>query len=51
MADSQLDTAAASDKPERPSIVRFLLWAAVGLALILGVLLFFRYTRLMTPLL
>ena len=51
MADSQLDTAATSEKPERTSIVRFVLWLAVAVALILGVVLFFRYTRLMTPLL
>jgi uncharacterized membrane protein YjfL (UPF0719 family) len=51
MADPQLDTAASPAKSERPSIVRFLLWAAVGVALVVGVVLFFRYTRLMTPLL
>jgi type VI protein secretion system component VasF len=50
MADSQLDTA-GSEKAERPSIVRFVLWAVVGVALVVGVVLFFRYTRLMTPLL
>ncbi len=52
MADPQLDyTAAGSAKPERTSIVRVLLWAAVGVALVVGIVLFFRYTRLMTPLL
>ena len=50
MADSQFDTA-GSAKPERASIVRFALWAAVAVALIVGVVLFFRYTRLLTPLL
>ena len=50
MADSQLDTA-GTPKPERTSIVRFVLWTAVGIALIIGVVLFFRYTRLITPLL
>ncbi|HEY2377062.1 MAG TPA: hypothetical protein VGH98_13885 [Gemmatimonadaceae bacterium] len=50
MADSQLDTS-ASAKEERPSIVRFSLWAAVAIALIVGLVLFFRYTRLLTPLL
>ena len=50
MADSQFDTI-GSTKTERPSFVRFALWAAVGIALVLGVVLFFRYTRLLTPLL
>jgi hypothetical protein len=27
------------------------LWAAVGVALVVGIVLFFRYTRLITPLL
>jgi len=50
MADSQFDSA-ASDKPERTSIVRFVLWATVAVALVVGLVLFFRYTRLLTPLL
>ena len=50
MADSQLDSS-GSAKAARTSIVRFVLWAAVAVALIVGLLLFFRYTRLMTPLL
>lgn len=51
MIDSQLDTATTPAKAERSSIVRFVLWASVGVALIVGVVLFFRYTRLLTPLL
>jgi uncharacterized membrane protein YjfL (UPF0719 family) len=51
MADPQLDTAASPAKPEHASIVRFVLWAAVGVALVVGIVLFFRYTRLITPLL
>jgi hypothetical protein len=39
------------DKSERTSIVRFALWTAVFIALIGGLVLFFRYTKLMTPLL
>jgi uncharacterized membrane protein YjfL (UPF0719 family) len=50
MADSQLDSS-GSAKAERTSIVRFVLWASVAIALIVGLVLFFRYTRLMTPLL
>jgi uncharacterized membrane protein YjfL (UPF0719 family) len=50
MADTQIDSA-GSAKTERTTIVRFVLWAAVGIALVVGVVLFFRYTRLLTPLL
>jgi len=50
MADSQLDST-GSAKADRPSIVRFVLWAAVAIMLVVGLVLFFRYTRLMTPLL
>jgi predicted secreted protein len=50
MADSQLDSS-DSAKAERTSIVRAVLWATVAIALIVGLVLFFRYTRLMTPLL
>lgn len=39
------------EKAERTSVVRVVLWAAVAIALIVGLVLFFRYTRLMTPLL
>lgn len=38
-------------KAERTSIVRFVLWAIVFVTLIFGIVLFFRYTKLMTPLL
>ena len=31
--------------------MRVVLWAAVAIALIVGLVMFFRYTRLMTPLL
>ena len=50
MADSQLDSSTPA-KAERRSVVRVLLWTAVGIALVVGLVLFFRYTRLMTPLL
>ena len=50
MADSQLDSS-SPEKAERTSIVRAVLWATVAIALIVGLVLFFRYTRLMTPLL
>jgi hypothetical protein len=50
MADTQLENA-ASEKPERASFIRVLLWIAVAIALVVGLVLFFRYTRLMTPLL
>ena len=50
MTDSQLENA-ASEKPERASIVRVVLWITVAIALVVGLVLFFRYTRLMTPLL
>ena len=50
MADSQLDSS-DPEKAERTSIVRAVLWATVAIALIVGLVLFFRYTRLMTPLL
>jgi len=50
MTSPQVDNI-VSEKTERVSIVRFALWAAVFLALILGLVLFFRYTKLMTPLL
>jgi len=39
------------EKTERTSIVRFALWTAVFITLIVGLVLFFRYTKLMTPLL
>jgi hypothetical protein len=50
MADSQLDST-GSAKSDRSSIVRFVLWATVAIVLVVGLVLFFRYTRLMTPLL
>lgn len=39
------------EKTERASLMRFALWTAVFLTLIVGLVLFFRYTKLMTPLL
>jgi len=50
MTDSQLENT-TSEKPERASFVRVLLWVAVAIALVVGLVLFFHYTRLMTPLL
>ena len=50
MTDSQLSSS-SSAKAERTSIVRVVLWAAVAIALVIGLVLFFRYTKLMTPLL
>ena len=50
MADPQLESS-GSAKAERTSIVRAVLWATIAVALIVGLILFFRYTRLMTPLL
>jgi len=38
-------------KAERTSIVRFMLWTAVFVALVVGLVLFFKYAKLMTPLL
>ena len=50
MTDSPLENS-PSEKRERASFVRVLLWTAVAIALVVGLVLFFRYTRLMTPLL
>jgi hypothetical protein len=50
MTDPQLG-GSESAKTERTSVVRAVLWAMVLIALIAGLVLFFRYTRLMTPLL
>ncbi len=50
MTDPQLSSP-GSAKEERTSVVRVVLWAAVAIALIVGLVMFFRYTRLMTPLL
>jgi hypothetical protein len=50
MADSELSGSEAA-KVDRPTWLRTLLWAAVGIALIVGLVLFFRYTRHITPLL
>ena len=50
MIDPQM-TSSGDAKAERMSIVRVLLWAGVAIALVAGLVLFFRYTRLMTPLL
>jgi cytochrome c-type biogenesis protein CcmH/NrfF len=49
MADSEFSGSTA--KEDRPTWLRALLWAAVGIALVVGLVLFFRYTRHMTPLL
>lgn len=50
MTDPQMSNS-GSAKGERTSVVRVVLWAAVAIALIVGLVMFFRYTRLMTPLL
>jgi hypothetical protein len=50
MADSELPTSGAA-KAERGTVIRAVLWTAVAIALIVGLVLFFRYTRHMTPLL
>jgi hypothetical protein len=50
MTSPQFDNSEAI-KTERTSLVRVVLWVAVFISLILGLVLFFRYTRLMTPLL
>ena len=50
MTDPQMSNS-GSAKTERTSVVRVVLWAAVAIALIVGLVMFFRYTRLMTPLL
>jgi uncharacterized membrane protein YjfL (UPF0719 family) len=47
MTSPQIDNSAAA----KTSVVRFALWAAVFIALIVGLVFFFRYTKLMTPLL
>lgn len=36
-------------KVERASLLRVLIWTAIGIALIVGLVLFFRYSRLITP--
>jgi hypothetical protein len=50
MADPELPVS-TSEKAEHSPWLRTLLWALVGIALVLGIVLFFRYTRHMTPLL
>ena len=50
MTDPQMSSS-GSAKAERTSVMRVVLWAAVAIALIVGLVMFFRYTRLMTPLL
>ena len=50
MTDPQMSSS-GSAKAERTSVVRVVLWAAVAIALLVGLVMFFRYTRLMTPLL
>jgi len=50
VGDSPLDDS-ASRKPDRTPLLRVVLWSLIALALIVGVVLFFRYSRLMTALL
>jgi len=50
MTDPQMSSS-GSAKAERTSVIRVVLWTTVAVALIVGLVLFFRYTRLMTPLL
>jgi hypothetical protein len=50
MADTDLP-GPATVKEDRSTWLRTLLWTVVGVALIVGLVLFFRYTRHITPLL
>lgn len=47
MGDSPLDSS-EPEKPDRPPVVRVMIWSVIALALIIGIVLFFRYSRLMT---
>ena len=47
MGDSPLDSP-EPEKPDRPPLMRVLIWSAIALALLAGIVLFFRYSRLMT---
>lgn len=47
MSDSPLDSS-DPEKPDRPPVLRVMIWSAIALALIVGIVLFFRYSRLMT---
>ena len=47
MGDSPLDSS-DPEKPDRPPILRVVIWSAIALALVIGIVLFFRYSRLMT---
>ena len=47
MGDSPLDSS-EPEKPDRPQLLRIVIWSAIALALIVGIVLFFRYSKLMT---
>jgi type VI protein secretion system component VasF len=47
MGDSPLDSS-EPEKPDRPSYLRVVVWGMIALALIVGIVLFFRYSRQMT---
>ena len=47
MGDSPLDSP-EPEKPDRPPIMRVLIWSVIALALIAGIVLFFVYARSMT---
>jgi hypothetical protein len=49
-SDSPLDSSDAP-KQERMPFLRLVMWSVIGLALIVGIVLFIRYSRLMTALL
>ena len=38
-------------KPERTSLLRIVVWAVIFIALVAGLVLFFRYSKIMSPLL
>lgn len=50
MADSEIPGTTTA-KADHSPLLRTVLWALVGIALILGLVLFFRYTRHVTPML
>ena len=47
MDESPLDSP-EPQKSERPRLTRVVIWSAIALALIVGIVLFFRYSRMMS---
>jgi len=47
MGDSPVDSS-EPEKPDRPPVMRVMIWSVIALALIVGIVLFFRYSRLMS---